>query len=84
MVGLTGNICSGKSKVAEYFEELGAHTLDMDKVVHNLYRKSRPLKYDLYKQFGFKIFNMRLQVDRKKLGNIVFSDRSKKKVDTLR
>lgn len=79
LVGLTGNICSGKSKAAEYFEELGAYVIDLDKVVHGLYDKNISLRYRLYKNFGLKIFNKKLKVNREKLGNIVFNDESKKK-----
>lgn len=79
LVGLTGNICSGKSKAAEYFEQLGAYVIDMDELVHELYQKNIHLKYKLCKNFGLKILNKKLEVDRKKLGSIVFSDKSKMK-----
>jgi len=79
LVGLTGNICSGKTKVSEYFHELGACVIDLDKVVHDLYRYDFSLKYSLYKEFGLKIFNFKLEIDRKKLGKIVFSDKEKMK-----
>lgn len=79
LVGLTGNICSGKSKASEYFEQLGAYVIDMDKVVHELYQKNIFLRYNLCKKFGIKILNKKLEVDRKKLGSIVFSDKSKMK-----
>lgn len=79
LVGLTGNICSGKSKTAEYFKELGAHVIDLDGIVHELYKKNISLRYELYKNFGLKIFNRKLEVDREKLGGIIFNDESKKK-----
>lgn len=79
LVGLTGNICSGKSKAAEYFEELGAYVIDLDKVVHELYDKNISLRYSLYKNFGLGIFNKKLKVDRGRLGSIVFNDKSKLK-----
>jgi len=79
IIGLTGNICSGKSKAAEYFKELGAYVLDMDELVHELYQKNTILKYKICKNFGLRILNKKLEVDRKKLGIIVFSDKSKMK-----
>jgi len=79
IIGLTGNICSGKSKAAEYFEQLGAYVIDMDKLVHGLYQKNIPLKYKLCKKFGIRILNKKLEVDRKKLGSIVLPDKSKMK-----
>lgn len=79
LVGLTGNICSGKTQAAEYFKQLGAYVIDADRVVHGLYKKNILLKYDIYKKFGLKVFNKKLEVDRKKLGRIVFSDESKMK-----
>ncbi len=79
IIGLTGNICSGKSQAAEYFEQLGAYVIDMDGLVHELYQKNIPLKYKLCKKFGIKILNKKLEVDRKKLGSIVIPDKSKMK-----
>ncbi|MBM3199661.1 dephospho-CoA kinase [Candidatus Woesearchaeota archaeon] len=74
VIGLTGNICSGKSKAAEYFEQLGAYVIDTDKVVHGIYKKNWALKYKIYQRFGLKAFNYKLEVDRKKLSRIVFSE----------
>ncbi len=79
LVGLTGNICSGKSKASEYFKQLGAYVIDMDKVVHELYQKNISLKYKLCKKFGLNILNKKLEVDRKKLGNIVLHEKSRMK-----
>lgn len=78
LVGLTGNICSGKSTAAGYFKELGARVIDLDNVVHDMYKTSWSLKYQVYKKFGLKVFNKKLEIDRKKLGRIVFSDDNKK------
>ena len=79
LVGLTGNICSGKSKVAEYFRQSGAYVIDMDNLVHELYKKNILLKYELCKKFGIKILNKKIEIDRKKLGCIVLSDKPKMK-----
>jgi len=79
LVGLTGSICSGKSKASEYFSEFGAYVIDCDKVVHELYKDNISLRYSLYKEFGFKIFNFKLEIDRGKLRGLVFSDDSKMK-----
>lgn len=78
LVGLTGNICSGKSTAAEHFRNLGAHVIDMDSVVHGMYKTNWPLKYKIYKKFGLKVFNKKLEIDRKKLGRIVFSKENQK------
>lgn len=78
VVGLTGNIASGKSKAAKIFGELGAYVIDADKVAHQSYN-SLYLKYKLAKEFGISVLQWDFKVNRKKLGKIVFDDMDKKK-----
>ncbi len=76
-IALTGNIGCGKSTVARMFEELGAYTFDADRIIHSLYRKGSPVYYEVVKTFGEGILDEQGEIDRKKLAQLVFSDREK-------
>jgi dephospho-CoA kinase len=76
LIGLTGNIGSGKSAVAGHLLELGAHVIDADKVVHELYVPTSPLPKRLAAHFGKEILAQDASVDRKVLSTIVLSDPS--------
>jgi dephospho-CoA kinase len=77
-VGLTGNIASGKSAAASFFAELGAHVIDADRVVHELYKAGTPTYGRIVAVFGKQILDANEEIDRKKLGQIVFSDTDKR------
>ena len=73
IIGLTGGIGSGKSTVSKYLEELGAQIIDADKVGHEAL--TRPdVKKEIEANFGRGVFGPDGEVDRKKLGPVVFSD----------
>lgn len=76
LVGLTGNICSGKSTVAQYLKELGAYVIDTDKVAHELYEKDISIRDNLIFYLGAEILNKDFKIDREKLGSIVYKDKS--------
>ncbi len=76
-VALTGNIGCGKSTVAKIFKELGAFTVDADKIIRNFYRKGHPVYQEVLKEFGRGILDAEGNIDRKKLADIVFKDREK-------
>jgi dephospho-CoA kinase len=73
-IGLTGGIGSGKSTVAKILAELGAPTLDADKIAHSTYAPGGPAYDDLVAAFGDGILAADRSVDRGKLGPIVFAD----------
>lgn len=78
ILGLTGNIASGKTTVGLMLLELGATTyVDADHAVHELYLPGRPLVPRLVEAFGPEILAPDGGVDRKVLGQIVFGDREK-------
>jgi dephospho-CoA kinase len=77
-VGLTGNIASGKSQAALMFAELGAHVIDADRIVHQLLSRGTGTYQKIVKVFGSQILGPNLQIDRKKLGQIVFFDEEKR------
>jgi dephospho-CoA kinase len=74
VIGLTGNIASGKSLVLRMLKELGAETLDADNLVHVLMRRGSPLYDRIVAEFGRYILDEDFEIDRGKLGNIVFCD----------
>lgn len=76
LVGLTGNICSGKSIASKYFKESGAYVIDTDKIVHELYKKDIALRDRLTLYFGASILDKDFKIDKKKLGEIVYEDKT--------
>lgn len=74
VIGLTGGIGSGKSTVAQFLTELGAIILDADKIGHEVYRPNTEAWNKIVATFGQQILSPTGEVDRKKLGKIVFSD----------
>ena len=77
-VGLTGNIASGKSYAALLFAEMGAHVIDADQVAHALLSSGNKTYRKIVDAFGEKILAPSREIDRKKLGQIVFSDQGKR------
>lgn len=74
LIGLTGNIASGKSLVLARLGELGAHTVDADRVVHELQRPGQPVYAAIREAFGDGVIAPDGQLDRRALSAIVFSD----------
>lgn len=71
-VGLTGNIAVGKSHASSVFAELGAHVIDADEIVHELFRPGNATYGRVVAEFGSKILGENQTIDRKVLGDIVF------------
>ncbi len=74
VIGLTGGVGSGKSTVSQFLEELGAVILDADKVGHESYLPNMPAWHELQEAFGPEVLQPNGEIDRKKLGSIVFGD----------
>jgi dephospho-CoA kinase len=74
IIGLTGNIATGKSLVLRMLKELGADTLDADDLVHILMRRGSLLYDRIVAEFGRYILDEDFEIDRGRLGNIVFCD----------
>lgn len=81
-IGLTGGIGSGKSTVAKILSELGAPSLDADKVAHSTYLPSGPAYAKVVEAFGRDILDADGEINRKKLGPIVFAQPGKLKALT--
>ena len=74
VIGLTGGFGSGKSTVSRMLQELGARVLDADKVGHRLYQPGTPVWKEVVAAFGPGIVQANREIDRKKLGEVVFKD----------
>jgi dephospho-CoA kinase len=76
LIGLTGNISTGKSTVAGMLAELGAEVIDADKAAHGVMRAGAPAHARIVATFGPGILATGGEIDRKRLGAIVFADLS--------
>jgi len=74
VIGLTGNIGTGKSVVRRMLEHLGAYGIDGDALAHRVIAKDAPGYQPVVKAFGRWILAPDGQIDRAKLGRVVFSD----------
>ncbi|XP_050090438.1 bifunctional coenzyme A synthase [Anopheles aquasalis] len=77
IIGLVGGIASGKSKMMERFEKLGAGVIDCDKIGHQLYEPGEECYKQVVATFGNGIVHPNGTINRQALGAIVFADRSK-------
>lgn len=78
IIGLTGGIATGKSTVTKILKELGYIVIDADKIARDVVDKGKPAYLDIIKEFGKDILNENNQIDRKKLGEIIFKDAEKR------
>jgi dephospho-CoA kinase len=78
LVGLTGGIGSGKSKVLEIFKSLGANVEDTDSIVHEIYEENEEVHKQLLNRWGNKVFQNN-SPDRKVIAGIVFNDKKELK-----
>jgi len=78
ILGLTGGIATGKSLVALELSALGAKIIDADKIAHEVYQKNKPAYKKILKAFGPAILANNKEVDRKKLGELIFADAKKR------
>ena len=78
LVGLTGGIASGKSHVANLLSELGASVIDADQVAREVVIPGSPGLAQIVALFGQEFLIPSGELDRQKLGEIVFSDPAKR------
>ncbi len=74
IIGLVGNIGSGKSTVLGMLEKLGARTVDADQLVHEVMAKGSLVWQAIVDTFGQETLDQQGNIDRKKLGSRVFED----------
>lgn len=74
IIGLTGGICSGKTKISNYLSELGARIIDADEVAREIVKPKSAVLDELAKHFGSDILHPDGTLNRSKLASIVFSN----------
>ena len=78
-VGLTGGIASGKSTVSAILAELGATVIDGDQLAREVVEQGTPGLAQVVEAFGPEILTPSGDLDRPKLGRIVFNDEARRK-----
>ena len=76
IIGLTGGIGTGKSTASRFLHDLGAVVLDADSLGHDTYKKGTELYSALIKVFGNEIVGDKGEVNRSRLGEIVFANQN--------
>lgn len=74
VIGLTGNIATGKSTVARILAHLGATVIDADRVAHEMMHAGTSVHSAVVAAFGPEILGADGEIDRARLGALVFSD----------
>ncbi len=74
VIGLTGGIGTGKTEVSRLLEQLGATIINADQVGHEAYTPHSEAWQEVVKEFGEDILQEQGEIDRRKLGGIVFAD----------
>lgn len=77
VVGLTGQTGSGKTTVCDVFVRNGFSVINADMVAREVVQKGMPCLNELADMFGSGIISQNGELDRRRLGSIVFADKSK-------
>ena len=84
IIGVTGSVCSGKTAAAKLFSRHWYSRIDADEIGHNLIKKNSKAYGKIVREFGNGILGKNSNIDRKKLGEIVFNDIKKlKKLNSI-
>ena len=75
-VAVSGIFASGKSTVCKILSDLGAYVIDADQIAHSVLEVGSPGLDLVAKEFGQDLIKTDGSLDRKKLGNLIFSDPS--------
>ncbi len=74
VIGLTGNIATGKSVVGKLLGDLGAQHIDADRLVHQVMAHGSPAWREIVEAFGESVVGPDGEIDRRRLGALVFAD----------
>jgi dephospho-CoA kinase len=74
VIGLTGGIASGKSTVAGMFRDLGVPIVDADLLARQVVEPGTPAMAEIARAFGPEVIGPDGQLDRKRLGERIFTD----------
>lgn len=78
VLGLTGGIASGKSTVSRYFKSLEVPIVDADLIAREVMKAGSPTVSTIRKQFGDDVILDNGEIDRKRLGKIIFASSEKR------
>jgi dephospho-CoA kinase len=79
LLGVTGGVASGKTTVVRMLEQLGAPVIDFDLLSQRVVEPEKPAWKEIVAYFGEQVLLEDRTLDRKKLSEIVFCDREKRK-----
>ena len=79
VIGLTGGIATGKSSAARFFTEQGIPVIDADQLARDAVLPGSPALDQIISLFGREMLNNDGLLDRKRLGELVFSDLEKRR-----
>lgn len=79
-IGLTGGISSGKSTVSAMLEQLGAAIIDTDIIARKIVEPGQPAWQDIVAAFGKSCLLPDGHINRKLLGEIIFTDDHKRRI----
>lgn len=77
VIGVTGGIGTGKSTVASFFSKMGLPVLDADQISHEVTEPGGAAVEEVVQTFGEEILDDSGNIDRQKLGSVVFRDKNK-------
>ncbi|SDM89210.1 dephospho-CoA kinase [Fictibacillus solisalsi] len=80
IIGLTGGIASGKSTVSNLLRSYGLPVVDADVIARQVVEQGHPAYEKIVEHFGENILDDAGNIDRKKLGSIVFTNEEKRLV----
>ena len=79
VAGLTGGIATGKSTVSNFLSDAGARIIDADRIAREVVMQGTPAYDEIRAYFGDTILMPNGDIDRERLGDIIFNDSDKKK-----
>ena len=79
VIGLTGGIATGKSSVARFFAEQGVPVIDADQLARDAVQPGSPALERIVAHFGHEMLSHDGLLDRKRLGEQIFSDPDKRR-----
>ncbi len=80
IIGITGGTGAGKTSVCDEFKKYGAQIVDSDLIARQVVKKGQPALDEIISAFGNDVITDDGELDRKKVGSIVFSDGDKLKI----
>ncbi|XP_045127747.1 dephospho-CoA kinase-like [Portunus trituberculatus] len=80
LVGLTGGIASGKTTVSDMMREMGVPVVDADLIARQVVEPGKRAWSKIKAAFGDEVFHESGEVNRERLGQVVFADMEKRRI----